>query len=277
MDFELYFPLFDKILYGNLNPSLEINVEGLDYHTRIQEMIFIPAQDTGIFKSVYKPPFSFKTRYYHKLLTAEVNAYIAEMQEITGNETDPRIRAFLRNRLLDKHLSTCLQRLGAYCKEKNLSVHALITPCNETDNNHLSDIWIFHFLKVMLAKAYLEIQFMLKDVVQSNYNEEQLYVTLFGETLPVQLWLKKLPQKASVKLDGAPKPTVKAVEPEVFDIRNYYNKSEFCELWDVSDSTFERRSKEMDFPAAKKHKNRNYYLKTEADKWIAKNKKVKKI
>lgn len=273
MDFELYFPLFDKILQGNLNPSLEINAEGVGYHTRIQEMIFVPAEDTGIYKSVYLAPFSFKTRYYHKLLSAEVYAYIAEMQEITGNETDSRVKAFLRNQLLDKHLTTCLKRLGEYCRERNYRLQKIVTPDTQTDNNHLSDIWIFHFLKVMLAKAYLEIQFMLKDVVHSNYNEEQLYVTLFGETLPVQRWLKKIPLKASAKQEGPLKSTVKSVERDVFDIRNYYNKSEFCELWDVSDSTFERRSKEMDFPTAKKHKNRNYYLKTEADKWIAKNKK----
>ena len=111
-------------------------------------------------------------------------------------------------------------------------------------------------------------------MVLSAFSEQQLYVSLFGESLPVQCWLKKAETDAPRKYKSPPVPQTKAAEPLPFDIRLYYCKQELCELWKMSDSTFERRAKEPDFPKPTKYKNRNYYLKTEADAWIQRNSKI---
>lgn len=271
---ELDFPLFGQILYGGLNPALPGNADGPEYQQRMQEMIWMPAADRGVYKCAFHPPFNFKTRYYHRLLTHEANAYMADLLEMAAAETDDRVRAYLRSQLLDKHLTNCLQRLGEYCRDKNYLLHMLTVPEPGADNDFLSDIWVFHYLKVLLAKAYLEVQYVWKDMVLSAFSEQQLYVSLFGESLPVQCWLKKAETDAPRKYKSPPVPQTKAAEPLPFDIRLYYSKQELCELWKMSDSTFERRAKEPDFPKPTKYKNRNYYLKTEADAWIQRNSKI---
>ncbi len=274
MGSELDFPLFGQILYGGLNPALPGNADGSEYQQRMQEMIWVPAADRGVYKCAFHPPFNFKTRYYHRLLTHEANAYMADLLEMAAAETDNRVRAYLRSQLLDKHLANCLQRLGEYCRDKNYLLHMLTAPEPGADNDFLSDIWVFHYLKVLLAKAYLEVQYVWKDMVLSAFSEQQLYVSLFGESLPVQCWLKRAEAAAPREYKNPPVPQTKAAEPLPFDIRLYYSKQELCELWKMSDSTFERRAKEPDFPKPTKYKNRNYYLKTEADAWIQRNSKI---
>lgn len=273
MGYELDFPLFGQVLYGGLNPALPGNADGPEYQQRMQEMIWVPAVDRGVYRCVFHPPFNFKTRYYHRLLTHEANAYIADLLEMAAAEKDDRVRAYLRGQLLDKHLTNCLQRLGEYCRDKNYLLHMLTAPEPGADNDFLSDIWVFHYLKVLLAKAYLEVQYVWSDMVLSTFSEQQLYVSLFGESLPVQCWLKKAKAAAHREYNHPPTPQTKDAEPLPFDIRLYYSKQELCTLWGMSDSTFERRAKEPDFPKLTKYKNRHYYLKTEADAWVERYKK----
>ena len=140
MGSELDFPLFGQILYGGLNPALPGNADGPEYRQRMQEMIWVPAADRGVYKCAFHPPFNFKTRYYHRLLTHEANAYMADLLEMAAAETDDRVRAYLRSQLFDKHLTNCLQRLGEYCRDKNYLLHMLTTPEPGADNNFLSDI-----------------------------------------------------------------------------------------------------------------------------------------
>lgn len=168
MGYELDFPLFGQLLYGGLNPALPGNADGPEYQQRMQEMIWMPAADRGVYKCAFHPPFNFKTRYYHRLLTHEANAYMADLLEMAAAETDDRVRAYLRSQLLDKHLTNCLQRLGEYCRDKNYLLHMLTTPEPGADNDFLSDIWVFHYLKVLLAKAYLEVQYVGIDTAGSS-------------------------------------------------------------------------------------------------------------
>ena len=93
------------------------------------------------------------------------------MREMLQAETNRKIRSFLRNQLLDKHLTTCLMRLGEKIQKEALHVELLTESTNPLSNNQLSNIYVFQFLKVCLAKAYLEIQDMLADVVAVKQSE----------------------------------------------------------------------------------------------------------
>lgn len=263
MNLDVYFPLFENILHGDLNPLLPTNDDGYHYTVRLEQMIIVPASDTGIYEIDFQPPFNLKTRYYYRKLKADTLLYIADMRDLILEEGDSRIRAFLRNQLLDKHLSTCLMRLGEKIQQEALFMERF-NHSGELSNNQLSDIYIFQFLKVCIAKAYLEIQNMLADVVVVKQTEALLYTSLVGEQFPVKQFLKR--RKApEIKKETTQKTTTK----EAVTKETHYTTKKVLAVFGCSESTLLRYKKNPDFPLAVKSGNRDMYLKSEIDAWKA--------
>ena len=263
-DIDFYFPLFEDLLHGRLNPMLGENADGYDYHIRMAEMIHYRQHDTGAFGIDFHRPFNLKTRYYEQVLLGELNAYVADMLDIISKEQNSKIRAYLRDQILDKHLSLCLKKLGEKIRKEGLWLTELKNA--GTNSNRSSDIWIFHFLKICIAKAYLEVQETLQDVVPFRQTEEWLYSTHAGEPLPVESWIKK--RKA-----GKPA-TKKEISqnsplPETgFHTVGYYTGNQVRELLGISEATLGRRIKQPGFPKPVKHGRDNYYLKKDIDPLI---------
>lgn len=264
MDFDIYFPLFENIVQGNLNPMLPANDDGSRYTARLEQIIIIPTKDTGSYGIKFQQPFNLKTRYYQQKILADTLLYIADMQEMLQTETNPKIRAFLRNQLLDKHLTTCLMRLGEKIQKEALHIEFLNESTNTLSNNELSNIYAFQFLKVCIAKAYLEIQDTLADVVMVKQSETTLYTSLAGEQFPAKVFLSRRKPLES-KNENTPKATADtAVSKET-----HYTTKEVLTVLNYSESTLLRRKKKPNFPIAVRHKNKDMYLKSEIDAWKA--------
>lgn len=273
---DYYFPLFEDILHGTLNPLLPVNVESYGYVQKLQEMIVVTAKDTGIYFIQYLKPPTLKARYYQQKILSETFLYIADMQEYLASETNLQIRSYLRDQILDKHLTTCLMRLGEKIQKEKLQLKDLIEPSADADNNRLSNIYIFHLLRVCLTKAYLEIQELLHEVLAYKQTEEWLYTSLAGQITPVRLFLKKheKTQKPAKVSNSTNQPTNQPSTIPAFCRANYYSSKEAYEELGISESTFLRRKKESDFPKAMKHGNKDLYLKLEKEEWKVINQEI---
>ncbi len=193
MDFEIYFPLFDDILYGSLRPELPANAEGHHYMARLQTQILPQTTPAGQYAIRFPAPVNSKTSWYSRQLINETNLYCADAVEFLSEITDERERSYWRDQILDKHLTSCLQIVGEQLRLKEYCWATFCNPTAEDGQETLSNIYIYHLLKVCVAKAFLEIQFLLPDVISWKQTEMQLYQGLAGEQPPVSLFLVKRP------------------------------------------------------------------------------------
>jgi hypothetical protein len=61
---DYYFPLFEDIMHGTLNPLLPENAEGYGYVQKLQDMVVVSAKDTGIYSMQFLKPPTLKASYY---------------------------------------------------------------------------------------------------------------------------------------------------------------------------------------------------------------------
>jgi excisionase family DNA binding protein len=195
MKTDIYFPLFQQIMRGGLNPHRPENEVGQNYTLRLQEQIVANYKLVGIFGLTYLKPQNEKCSYYQRMMVPETLGYCEDMLEYLSNHTDERERSYLRHDILDGHLATSLKYIGDVIKDKNYRLEELTHPAADGDWERLSNIYIFHLLKVCVAKAYMEVQAQLSDVVTWKYTEAVLYSSFVGEVPPVRCFLKKLTEE----------------------------------------------------------------------------------
>jgi len=82
MNFDIYFPLFENILHGDLNPLLPANDDGYHYAARLEQMIVVSVKDSGVYGITFQSPFNLKTRYYHRKIRADTLLYIVDMRDL---------------------------------------------------------------------------------------------------------------------------------------------------------------------------------------------------
>ena len=194
MNLDYRFPLFDTILQGRLNPLLSENNADAGFRLRLQEQIVESAKDEGCYTLSYVKWAHPKTEYYRRLLLGETFAYCNELTTHLRAESNKQIRAYYREMILDRHLVTCLQRLGEVISKSGLKLSSLSQTAPEDTTDSLANCYVLHLLKVCLAKAYLEVQQVLADVVQIPQTEMMLYSAYLHELPPVRTFLVKKPE-----------------------------------------------------------------------------------
>ena len=216
MNFDYRFPLFEGLIQGNLNPLSAQNAATIDYSLRLAEQIIDSAPGCGAFSVRYPKPAHPKQEYYLRLLLNETNAYCADLISYLESETDANIRTYLRDKILDKHLTTCLKRLGEQIKAAHLPVGLLGHTALRESTEDYYNAWVLHLLKACVAKAYLEVQRVLTDVVIHPQTESGLYCTHLDELPPVQTFLvrRKGEQQQPVEKTYTAKPESQNVAAE---------------------------------------------------------------
>ena len=197
MDFDYRFPLFESILYGSLNPFLRANNFTADFDEKYLGMGFDSTPDKGIYGFTFYKPANFKCRFYYHKLVQETFLYCNDILEYLAEVQDADSRAYLGLTILDRHLKTCLIKIAEILQTNNLSTTIFLQPTQDTDPDLFSNSYIFHLLKVCVAKAYLEVQNALSDVVLNPLSETMLYTAVVAEMPPVKSYLK---QKSGEKL-----------------------------------------------------------------------------
>jgi hypothetical protein len=81
MNFDIYFPLFENILQGDLNTLLPANEDGYRYTARLEQKIIVPTKDSGNYGIMFQQPFNLKTRYYQQKILADTLLYITDMRD----------------------------------------------------------------------------------------------------------------------------------------------------------------------------------------------------
>ncbi len=202
------FPLYDEILYGSMTPFSPTNSfeSFLLNDTPRVNMQAVP--DNGIFTLFYPKPPNLKCSFYYFRLIYETRTYCNDLLDEFQSVSDPDIRAYWRTTLLDRHLKTALIKTGEILREHKLTMADFTAPTPDTPVEKLSDSYIFHLLKVCLAKAYLEFQQYLEPSAARQLNETYLYSGFAGETPPVKSCLTK---KTTDRTDN-PRPTINPQE-----------------------------------------------------------------
>jgi len=189
MNFDYRFPLFEGLIQGNINPLSAQNATTADYPLRLLEQITDHAIDSGRFSLRFPKPVHPKQEYYLRLILNETYAYCTDLTAYLQSESDANIRAYLRDKILDKHLTTCLKRLGEHISALPLPVTILGNPTLCENQEDYYNAWVLHLLKACVAKAYLEVQYELADVVQDPLTEAGLYSAFLYELPPVKTFL----------------------------------------------------------------------------------------
>jgi hypothetical protein len=185
------FPVFFRIMYGELHPQWPQNINGKKYTILLQDMIPCALCYKGNYQLAYLRPIDLKTAFYEQLLLAETDRYCAGVCEEISYYHDDRILAYLRDQILDKHLATSLQRVGELIIARRYQLQELENPSMLADRERLSSIYIFHLLKCCLARAYLEVQDVLAGEVKRTLSEADLYLQYAGELPPVCTFISR--------------------------------------------------------------------------------------
>ena len=194
MKLDYRFPLFDDILLGGLNPLLPENHASTDFKQRMEEQILEPAKDAGSYRISFLKATHPKEEFYRRKLLSETLLYCNELTNELEAEKQPEIRAYYRDKILDRHLTTCLKRLGEFITSGELTLKKLKEPNEDVTPDTLANIFILHFLKVCVAKAYLEVQKALSDTVGVQLSETMLYADYLNEIAPVRTFLTYVPE-----------------------------------------------------------------------------------
>ncbi len=197
MNFDYYFPLFESILYGSLSPFLPANNFTVDFDEKAFGIGFDSIPDEGLYGFRFYKPANFKCRFYYHKLVQETFLYCNEILEYLAEVKDVDSQAFLGLKILDRHLKTCLLKIGETIQTNNLSLTNFLQTTQDTDPELFSNSYIFHLLKVCVAKAYLEVQFALSDVVLNPLSEAMLYTAVVREMPLVKCYLKRLAKDKS--------------------------------------------------------------------------------
>ena len=203
IDFDFRFPLFDSVMVGSLSPFLPENNYSVYLNEENYRIELDSIPDEGRLGFTFYKPANFKCRYYYQKLVQETFLYCNDILQFLEEEQDTDTRAYLRLILLDKHLRTCLIRLGEQMQTNNLHSANFLSPTLDTPPELLSNSYVFQLLKVCVAKAYLEIQLALSDVIHNPLTEAMLYTAMVGELPPVKSFLKQIPAEKLQKQSKA--------------------------------------------------------------------------
>jgi len=188
---EYRFPLYDSIMHGSMHPFLASNNCDAFLLGEVQHVSVPPVTDKGIYILSFQKPQNLKCRFYYDRICSETLWYCNNLIEILSNETDQDIKAYWRLTLLDRHLKTALIKTGEILHENDFTTADYISPLHGIDCEKLSNSYIFHLLKVCLAKAYLEVQNVLGATPGKQMDETTLYTGFVLEIPPTKSYLKK--------------------------------------------------------------------------------------
>lgn len=210
--------ILDTILYNGLQPWLVENNPDEKFASMLSEIKAVEPKFPMKYEVDFRRPFNFKTKYYQKLITREMNQYCNRVIASIAADDNPQVKKYWLNATLDKKLQTRLKEIGKLIKEKHLDM-TYIDPAKSTfdqDAAHKTDTYIIQLLKTALIKIYLEIEHFFLGLRTDVMVIEDFYTQLLFEPIPSNTFLKEAPPVLSiepVKPKGG-----KTVLPEVNNI-----------------------------------------------------------
>ena len=133
MSLDYRFPLFDSLLNGSLDPMLPGNSLSSDYELKLQEQIIANASDTGIYRINFISSLNLKCQFYKRLLLSETFLYCEDILSCLQEAKNNKIRSYLKDMILDKHLLSNLKKLGERIQQDKLNLTLITHPTSDTD------------------------------------------------------------------------------------------------------------------------------------------------
>lgn len=193
--------ILDTILYNGLQPWLAENHPDEKFAVLLSEIKPVEPQFPMKYEVDFWRPFNFKTKYYQKLITREMNQYCNQVIAFIAADDNHQVKKYWINDTLNKKLQTRLKEVGKLIKEKHLDL-AYIDPSKSTfdqDAAHKTDTYIIQLLKTALIKIYLEIEHVFLDFRTDVLLIEDFYTQLLFEPIPSDPFLKEASPDLSIE------------------------------------------------------------------------------
>lgn len=236
--------LFDEILHGNLQPWLSENKPDVKFAAMLSSIKTSTFDFQNHFEIEFFRPFNHKTKYYHKLITQGMIDYCNAIIELISEDDTPNLQKFWINDTLEKKLKTRLRDVGKIIRESDYDL-IYINPKKtsfDIDQDHKTDTYIIHYLKLALIQVYGEIQEYFKPLIADYLIEEDFYTQLLFEPVPDKSFLNK---KTTIQIEipeqvESPEQAVIVMEPklkyETFSFTYKQLKTDPDKLTDLCDS-----------------------------------------
>lgn len=181
-----------EIIFGSQRPWLPENNSENKFESLFLDLPDISSESTRNFSIEFFRPINFKTKYYSKAISNEVERILNLLIPEIKNESDQKVQKYLHNILLVKQLQTLLKDIGKIIKEKQYEITYLDSTKTtfDIDTNHKADTFILHFLKLNCILLYLEIQNVFCFAIKDEFIEEDFYTRLLFEKLPERAFIK---------------------------------------------------------------------------------------
>ncbi|MBL0300564.1 MAG: hypothetical protein IPQ23_02505 [Cytophagaceae bacterium] len=181
-----------EIIFGSQRPWLPENNSENKFESLFLDLPGITSDQTRNFSIEFFRPINFKTKYYSKAISNEVERILNLLIPEIKNESDLKVQKYLHNILLVKQLQTLLKDIGKIIKEKQYEITYLDSTKTtfDIDTNHKADTFIIHFLKLNCIMLYLEIQNVFCFAIKDEFIEEDFYTRLLFEKLPERTFIK---------------------------------------------------------------------------------------
>jgi hypothetical protein len=205
--------VFDRIILGDLRPWLETNRYEEKFKSEIGDIIPVEPPFQTLYEFDFLSRLNYKTRYYHKLITAEANNYCNHLIESIGSEDDQRvIKSLLRDKFKLK-VKSQLNEVAKIIKAYNYDIKYIYPQKSDfsADKDHKSDTYVIQLLKTALIKVYLEIQEVFKSYISIDDYMEINDLQALAESSNEPTFLKRqtiLEMPIDVKIE---KPKIKKV------------------------------------------------------------------
>lgn len=193
--------LLDTILYNGLQPWLAENHPDEKFAAMLSEIKAVEPDFPMKYEVDFWRPFNFKTKYYKKLITREMNQYCNRVIASIAGDDNLQVKKYWINDTLNRKLQTKLKDIGKLIKEKHLDM-AYIDPSKnafDRDAAHKTDTYIIQLLKTALIKVYLEIEHVFLDFRTDVMLIEDFYTQLLFEPVPSNPFLKETPAVLSIE------------------------------------------------------------------------------
>ena len=161
--------IFDRIILGDLRPWLENNRHEEKFKSEIGDIKLVEPLFQQLYEIDFLPRLNYKTRYYHKLITAEANNYCNSLIALIGSKDDSReIKYFLRE--FRNKVKSQLTEVSKTIQANNYNLKYIDPQKSDfsVDKEHKSDTYVMQLLKTALIKVYLEVQEKFKTYISSD-------------------------------------------------------------------------------------------------------------
>lgn len=179
--FDYRLDIVENLLFGHYYPMAKEN--SYDSFLLKERVVAFKNQevDRGAYAFRFAEPVNPKMKFYYQLLINDSVDYCNDILTFSAGLVDLDIRAYFREELLNGHLKRLLIEVGKVIRENGFKQSDFMNPSDGLSMEHKSNSYVFHLLKMVLVRIYLEMQDLFGAVNGDRLSASYLLAGLVGD------------------------------------------------------------------------------------------------